>query len=328
MSETASPKLALVIPVYNEKESLPQLLTEIDAVKTEHRYNCQVLFIDDGSTDGSWEVIEELSRKYAYVQGIRFRGNFGKAAALAAGFDAVQAEIVFTLDADLQDDPKEIPHFLDKLNQGYDVVSGWKKIRHDPWHKVFPSRVFNAMVSRETGVKLHDHNCGFKAYRLAVVKEVELYGELHRFVPVLAAARGFRVSEIVIHHRARQHGRSKYGFNRFLKGFLDLGTVRFITRYGQRPQHYLGSLAVPPFLLGGFGLGLCLINGVVRWFADVGLPPTSQLVGILLSLALLLLASQLTIAGLLAELLVSKTVPGNRPAYAISQTTEPVQGAE
>ena len=270
---------------------------------------------------------KELSQKYAYVQGIRFRNNYGKAAALDAGFQHADADIVLTLDADLQDDPKEIPRFLNELNQGTDVVSGWKKVRHDPWHKVFPSRIFNAMVSKVTGVKLHDHNCGFKAYRKGVTEELRLYGELHRFVPILAANRGYRVGEIVIHHRARQHGQSKYGVKRFLRGLLDLGTVRFVTKYGDRPQHFLGSLAVLPFLLGCLGFVLFIVGGLLNGFTEYGWNGTGQIIVMMLSLALWLFASQLVIAGLVAELLVFKQSANGPPPYAIAETIHAQQGA-
>jgi glycosyltransferase involved in cell wall biosynthesis len=201
-------------------------------------------------------VIRSLAAADPRVRGIRFRRNFGKAAALTAGFRTARGSIVFTLDGDLQDDPAEIPRFLAKLEEGetFDVVSGWKRTRHDPWHKVGPSRVFNRMVSALTGCKLHDHNCGFKAYRREVLDEVTLYGELHRFVPVLAQERGFRVTEVVVNHRARKFGRSKYGFARFIKGLLDLLTVHFLSRYGQRPLHVLGALGLAMLAMGGLGL--------------------------------------------------------------------------
>ena len=226
--------ISLVIPLYNEAESLPALLADIRAAAETLPHTVEVVFVDDGSTDASWATIRTLADADAGVRAIRFRRNFGKAAALQAGFGVAAGEVVLTLDADLQDDPREIPRFLDAIAGGLDVVSGWKKVRHDPLHKTFPSRVFNGLVSRVTGVKLHDHNCGFKAYRREVLAEVRLYGELHRFVPVLAASRGFRVGELVVHHRARQFGRSKFGWQRTVKGFLDLVQVRFLTRFGQR----------------------------------------------------------------------------------------------
>ncbi len=219
--------------------------------------------MDDGSRDGSWSVLSNLAASDPRVRAIRFRRNFGKAAALTAGFAAARGERIFTLDADLQDDPAEIPRFLERLDEGYDVVSGWKKTRHDPWHKVIPSRIFNGMVSRLTGCRLHDHNCGFKLYRREVVREVGIYGELHRFVPVLAHARGFRVGEIEVHHRPRKHGSSKYGFSRFLKGFLDLLTVRFLTRFRQRPLHILGALGVVMLTVGLVGLTYLAVLWVI-----------------------------------------------------------------
>ncbi len=211
-----------VIPVYNEAESLRQLHQELDEVARAGGYELEIIFVDDGSNDDSWSTIEQLAAEDQRVRGVRLRRNFGKAAALTAGFAEVQGTIVFTLDADLQDDPREIPNLLAKLGDELDVVSGWKKVRHDPLEKVIPSRVFNGLVSWLTGVKLHDHNCGFKCYRAEVVREVAIYGELHRFVPVLAAARGFKIGELPVQHRARQHGKSKYGMRRYLKGFLDL----------------------------------------------------------------------------------------------------------
>jgi dolichol-phosphate mannosyltransferase len=244
VTDDSSGLLSLVVPVFNEQESLTQLVAEIDAVVSGlPGWRHEIVFVDDGSTDGSWEVIRGLAKR-EHVRGLRFRRNFGKAAALNAGFASARGNVVVTLDADLQDDPAEIPQFLDAIRAGKDVVSGYKQVRHDPWHKVFPSRVFNWMVSTVTGVKLHDHNCGFKAYRAAVVKEVKLYGELHRYVPVLAAARGFRVGELVVNHRARKFGRSKYGWKRFLKGFLDLVQVRVTTEFGWRPMHLFGTVGV------------------------------------------------------------------------------------
>ncbi len=236
--------LSIVIPVYNESDSLSQLHEELSEVAAAEGYQLGVIFVDDGSTDRSWEEIRAIAAADARVQGLRFRRNFGKASAFSAGFAQATGELVMTLDADLQDDPREIPKFLAEMEKGFDVVSGWKKVRHDPWHKVWPSRVFNWMVGKVTGVKLHDHNCGMKCYRREIFDEVRLYGELHRFVPVLAAGRGYRVGEVVISHRSRRFGHSKYGVTRFVKGFLDLLTVKFLTGFGQRPQHVLGTLGL------------------------------------------------------------------------------------
>jgi len=247
--------ISIVIPVYNEKESLKILLGEIDAVGRQANLNLEVLFVDDGSQDGSWDLIRELAASDQRVRGIRFRRNFGKAAALSAGFREIRGNPVITLDGDLQDDPKGIPLFLVALEQGLDVVSGWKRVRHDPWHKVLPSRVFNYLVSQLMGVRLHDHNCGMKCYRAEIFREVRLYGELHRFIPVLAAARGYKVGEIEIEHRPRRFGHSKYGVRRFVKGFLDLLTVKFLTGFGQRPT-FAGDNRVDGLRRRGLGHGV------------------------------------------------------------------------
>ena len=251
------------------------------------------------------DTIGELAEKDPRVRGIRFRRNFGKAAALNAGFNAARGETMMTLDADLQDDPREIPKLLEKLNQGCDVVSGWKQVRHDPWHKVLPSRVFNWLVGCMTGVRLHDHNCGMKAYRREVFDEVRLYGELHRFVPVLADARGFRVGEVAIQHRPRKFGRSKYGMARFVKGFLDLLTVKFLTGFGQRPQHFLGAAGLLFTALGFSGMAYLAIYWIFRtlWFPDW--PPLHERPALLYSLGSLLFGGQLMSIGFLAELITA-----------------------
>jgi dolichol-phosphate mannosyltransferase len=313
--------LSLVVPVFNEHESLPQLVTEIEAVVNAlPGWAHEIIFVDDGSTDGSWGRIRELTSA-GPVRGLRFRRNFGKAAALAAGFAAARGEIVMTLDADLQDDPIEIPRFLEAIQSGKDVVSGYKQVRHDPWHKVFPSRVFNRMVSTVTGVKLHDHNCGFKAYRAGVVRELRVYGELHRYLPVLAAEKGFKVGELVIHHRPRKFGRSKYGIGRFTRGFLDLVSVQFLTGYGDRPQHFLGRFGLIPLALGLLGLVLLGVNALVRLFTtNIGIDPTGQIVGVIIAVGLLLFGSQLLIAGLLAELIVDRDASADPPYSILEQT--------
>ncbi|MFH1354155.1 MAG: glycosyltransferase family 2 protein [bacterium] len=242
--------LSIIVPVYNEARGLEELLAEIGRVAGRHALAAEIIFVDDGSTDKSWNVVRQMARADERVRGIRLRRNFGKAAALSAGWRAARGELVMTLDADLQDDPEEIPRFLAEINKGFDVVSGWKMIRRDSWQRVLASRVFNYLVSRLTGVRLHDHNSGMKCYRLAVVKDIRLYGELHRFIPVLAVARGWRVGEINVNHRKRKYGRSKYGVRRFVKGFLDLLTVKFLTGFKQRPQHLLGTMGLFFFLAG------------------------------------------------------------------------------
>ncbi len=298
--------LSIVIPVYNEHESLERLLGELDEVARAHDYELEVIFVDDGSTDGSWSVIEQLAERDARVRGIKFRRNFGKTAALSAGFQAADGDVVITLDADLQDDPAEIPRFLEALDGGLDLVSGWKQVRHDPWHKVAASRVFNFLVRRLTGVLLHDQNCGMKAYRREVLGEIRLYGELHRFVPVLAAARGFAIGEIPVHHRARQYGRSKYGVGRLLRGFLDLLTVTFLTGYGQRPQHLLGAIGLVSFLVGA--VGLIYLAGfwtAAQLFPEWDLDPLHQRPAVIYSVGALLLGGQLMSIGFLAEMIAA-----------------------
>jgi len=305
--------LTIVIPVFNEADSLRELYGEISSVctglGTGHTIDAEIIFVDDGSSDGAWQIVNDLASQDARVRGIRFRRNFGKAAALSAGLQAASGEILCMLDADLQDDPAEIPAFLAKLAEGFDVVNGWKRRRHDPWHKVYPSRVFNYLVGRLTGLPLHDHNCGLKCFRREVVDEIRLYGELHRFIPVLAHARGFKVTELEVHHRPRKFGHSKYGVHRFLRGFLDLLTVKFLTGYGQRPQHVLGALG-----LAFFGLGACgLLLLAVEWLLTnvppyiVKFPPIGPRPLLAYSVVSLLLGGQLLSLGFLAELIVAYT---------------------
>jgi len=313
--------ISVVIPVYNEEESLPALHRELDAALARLGAEAEFIFVDDGSRDGSWRAVVDLAARDPRVRAIRFRRNFGKASALTAGFQAARGERVFTLDADLQDDPAEIPRFLERIDSGLDVVSGWKRTRHDPWHKVYPSRVFNALVSRLTGCRLHDHNCGFKAYRAEVLREVGIYGELHRFVPALAFAKGFRVGEIEVHHRPREFGKSKYGFTRFLKGLLDLFTVVFLTRFRQRPLHVIGASGL---MLSGLGLAgmlyLVLVWTANFWQADPHPIGTRPL--LFYSMALLLVGAQLFSLGFLAELVTSYGLRAD-DTYSVAETIRP-----
>lgn len=235
-----SRRISIVVPVYNEEESIETLLREIREVSGPHDWTVEVVFVDDGSDDESWAQIAALSEADPLVGGLRFQKNAGKAAALMAGFAAARGDLVFMMDADLQDPPVEMHRFVDMIDAGWDVVSGWKKIRHDPWHKVYPSHVFNRLISRLTGVRLHDHVCGFKCLRREVLPHLRLYGEFHRFVGVLAAGKGFKVTEIPTLHRPRTTGVGKYGFARFAKGFVDLLSVVLLTRFGWRPQHLIG----------------------------------------------------------------------------------------
>lgn len=236
--------ISIVVPVCNEEDNLGALLREIRGVADERQWNIEVLLVDDGSRDTSWARIQALANDDPRIGGIRFQTNAGKTAALTAGFAAVRGDVVFMMDADLQDPPSEMPRLLEVLDSGYDVVSGWKKVRHDPWHKVYPSRVFNKIIGWVTGVHLHDHVCGLKCFRKQVVKELRLYGDFHRFLAVLSAARGYRVTEVATLHRSRTHGRSKYGFARFAKGLLDLLSVVALTRFRWRPQHLIGGIGL------------------------------------------------------------------------------------
>jgi glycosyltransferase involved in cell wall biosynthesis len=320
--------ISIVIPLVNEMESLPILFNEIVEATRAANIAFEAILVDDGSTDSSWGVITELAGQDSRVRGLRFRRNFGKAAALSAGFRAARGDTIITLDADLQDDPKEIPRFIAAMDKGFDVVSGWKKVRHDPWHKVWPSWVFNSLVGLVTGVKLHDHNCGMKSYRSEIFREVRLYGELHRFIPVLAAARGWKVGEIEINHRARQYGHGKYmGASRFLKGFLDLLTVKFLTGYGKRPQHLLGGIGILSFLAGNFGFLLLAFTWIVNQFAPGTFLPVHERALVFYSMAALLLGAQMMSIGFLAELITAYQ-SRDEESYSIAETTAPREPAD
>lgn len=311
--------LSFVIPAINEAPSLAALRDQITESVTSLGQDYEIIFIDDGSKDATWATIKTLSEADSHVRGIRFRRNFGKAAALTAGFEASKGDIVFTLDADLQDDPHEIPKFLEKLDAGADVVSGWKKKRYDPWHKVFPSRVFNWLVGRLTGVKLHDHNCGFKCYRRDVIEEVRIRGELHRFVPVLAAAQGFKVDEVEVNHRPRQFGSSNYGVTRIVKGLLDLLTVLFLTSYRQRPQHLLGAMGLTSFFFGFAGVLYLAIYWVVKnGFGFDKWPAVHERPILHYAIALLLLGGQFIAIGILAEL-ITATAGRDAPQFSVRE---------
>lgn len=314
--------LSIVIPTLDEAPCLEELYSQLAAMGTTYGYELQIIFVDDGSTDGSWKIIEKLARQDQRVLGIRFRRNFGKSAALSAGFDAAVGEIIVTMDADLQDDPAEVPKLIARLEDGFDVVNGWKQERHDPWDKTLPSKVFNKLVSWMTGVQLHDHNCGLKCFRREVINEVRLYGELHRFVPVLAAARGFRVGEVVVRHRPRLQGKSKYGLSRIPKGLLDLLTVRFITRFNQRPQHWLGMGALASLMLGILGMGYLAMQWCMSRLPGNVPIHLHETAALYYSLVLLLIGAQLLALGFVAEL-ISALLSRDTDTYSIAAHTEP-----
>jgi glycosyltransferase involved in cell wall biosynthesis len=304
-------ELSILVPVFNEADSLRELHGEITVACSklglEGRY--EVVFVDDGSRDGSPDVLDALADSDPHVVVIHLRRNFGKSPALAAGFEYVRGSIVITMDADLQDDPAMIPEFVERIRGGADLVSGWKQRRHDPVDKTLPSRVFNAVVSRLSGVKLRDFNCGFKAYRAECVRELRVYGGFHRFLPVFANDRGFRVEELVVRHRPRKHGYSKFGSRRFFEGLLDLPTVLLLTRYRTRPLHFFG---VPGALVMFVGLAL-LTYLTVLWFLGhpVGTRPLLSL-GVLLTIT----GVQILCVGLVAEVIVRTTL-GRAEVYAI-----------
>lgn len=313
--------LSVVIPVFNETESLRELHEELKAVSSEHDIECEFIFVDDGSSDDSWKTICEITNADSRAKGIRFRRNFGKAAALTAGMREATGENIVMMDADLQDDPAEIPRLLAKQAEGFDIVNGWKVRRLDPWHKVYPSRVFNWMASTLTGVKLHDHNCGLKLFPADVAKEIRIYGELHRFIPILAASRGFTVTELEVNHRERQFGHSKYGVRRFLRGLLDLITVRFLTGFGNRPQHALGAIGLLFFAIGC--LGLTYLGGywiAMRLFEAIKVEDIGARPLLAYSIAATLLGAQALTLGLLAELIVART--SDRDTFSVAETTE------
>lgn len=254
----AKRRLSIVIPAFNEEESLPELVRLIDSVCNENNYDYDIIFINDGSTDKTEAVIHQLREANAAIKLISFRRNFGKSAALAEGFARAKGEIIITMDADLQDDPNEIVNLIAKLDEGHDLVSGWKKKRHDPLGKTLPSKLFNYTTSKLAGIKLNDFNCGLKAYRSEVAKTIKVYGEMHRFLPVLAYWQGFRIGEIPVQHHARKYGYSKFGARRFFSGFFDLLTVLFITKYKRKPMHIFGFAGLASLTVGGLILGYLL----------------------------------------------------------------------
>lgn len=317
----ASRSLSIVVPLYNEEATLRTLRDRAVGMAEKNGLELQIVFVDDGSKDGSWSEIQKLAAEDSRVVGLRFRRNFGKAAALAAGMEQVTAPVVVTMDADLQDDPDEVPNLIAKLDEGYDCVSGWKQKRHDPWHKTMPSKVFNWTVGRMTGLKLHDHNCGLKAYRRNIFDEVKLYGEMHRFIPVLAAARGFRVTELPVVHHPREHGQSKYGWSRLPKGFLDLMTVCLLTEYRQRPLHLMGSLGLLSLAVGSLVLLFLTAAWCVTRCFDFEAPiHLHQRALFYYAVVAIIVGVQLVSTGILAELIIAANRPNTVP-YSIAERT-------
>ena len=311
--------ISVVVPLYNEEESLAELVAWIDRVAQQHTLTYEVIMIDDGSSDNSWAEVERLKESYPAIKGIRFARNYGKSAALYCGFAEAEGEVVFTMDADLQDSPDEIPEMRRMiLEDGYDLVSGWKRKRYDPAGKRLPSKFFNFTARIVSGIKLHDFNCGLKAYRRRVIKSIEVYGEMHRYIPILAKHAGFRkIGEKVVHHRERKYGVSKFGMERMVKGYLDLITVSFMSHFGRSPMYFFGSLGTIMFLLGG-GTTVWVIAAKL-WKQMHGLPLRAVTDQPLFFVAILtvILGVQLFLAGFLGELINRRS--SDRNTYLIDK---------
>ena len=312
VEEVRENEISVVVPVLNEEESLKELASKLEDVLNENfASDWEVFFIDDGSTDKSFEVIRELNRQNPNFKGISFRRNYGKSAALAVGFKYSKGKIIVTMDGDLQDDPSEIPHLKAKLDQGYDLVSGWKKVRHDPITKTAPSKLFNYVTSKISGVCLHDFNCGLKMYRAQVVKSVQVYGEMHRYIPVLAHLEGFKVTEIPVHHHARKYGKSKYRFARFFNGFLDLLTIVFTSRFMKRPLHFFGTVGIVLTLIG------CMIDLVLVIEKICGLTDLTNRPLMTIGIAMIIVGIQSISTGLLGEMIVKNNA--DRINYSVKE---------
>lgn len=306
--------VSVVVPLFNERESLPELVAWIDRVAVGHAFSYEIIMVDDGSTDGSWECIEELKAHYPALRGIGFARNYGKSAALYCGFEAARGEVVITMDADLQDSPDEIPELRRMIvEEGYDLVSGWKKRRYDPIGKRWPSKFFNWTARRASGIRLHDFNCGLKAYRRKVVKSIEVYGEMHRFIPILARKAGFRrIGEKVVEHRARKYGQSKFGVERMLKGYLDLISVLFMSHFGRSPMYFFGGLGTLMFLFGG-GTAVWIIAAKLwKQMHDLPLRSVTEQPLFYLALVAAVLGVQLFLAGFLGELINRNATDRNK----------------
>jgi glycosyltransferase involved in cell wall biosynthesis len=310
--------LSVVVPVFNEEESLPELTTWIEKVCLSADLTFEILYVDDGSSDSSWKIIEDLSHQKPFIKGLRFRRNYGKAAALHTGFSNASGEVVITMDSDLQDSPDEIPGLVRMIREeGYDLVSGWKKKRYDPFIKRVTSKFYNGTARWSSGIKLHDFNCGLKAYRNEVVKSIEVFGEMHRYIPMLAKEAGFRkIGEKIVVHRARKYGVTKYGFDRFIKGYLDLLTIGFITRYGKSPMHLFGSLGTLMFVIGFLTAGF--LGGKKLWyvFHNQRAPLVTGSPWFYIALTVMIIGTLLFMTGFLGELINRNS--SERNSYLIS----------
>ena len=305
--------ISVIIPLYNEVESLPDLHQWISKVMEANGYSYEIILIDDGSSDGSWNWIEKASETDERVKGVRFQRNYGKSAALHTGFEEAQGDVVITMDADLQDSPDEIPKLYAMIKeQGFDLVSGWKKKRYDPISKTLPSKIYNSTASYVTGIKLHDFNCGLKAYKLEVVKSIEVYGEMHRYIPYMAKQAGFsNIGECIVQHQARKYGITKFGFSRFIFGYLDLMSISFISRFGKRPMHLFGTLGSLMFLLGFLAVAWIGTYKLINLSHGILIGRITQDPYFYLALTLMILGTQLFLAGFLGELISRSSTDRN-----------------
>lgn len=314
--------ISVVVPLFNEDESLPELTAWIAKVMNDNNFSYEIVLIDDGSTDKSWEVIESLREQNDAIKGIKFRRNYGKSAALNVGFEATYGDVIITMDADLQDSPDEIPELYRRIKEEkLDLISGWKKKRYDPITKTIPTKLFNAATRKMSGIELNDFNCGLKAYRSDVIKTIEVYGEMHRYIPVIAKWAGFnKIAEQVVEHRARKYGTTKFGFSRFINGFLDLLSIFFVGKFGKRPMHFFGSLGVLSFLIGTF-MALWMI-GVKLYHITAEIPYKREITDqplFYIALVAIVVGSQMFLTGFVAEL-VSRNAP-ERNQYLIEKRT-------
>jgi len=296
--------ISIVVPLYNEDESLPELVTWIDKVMNENNFSYEVVLVDDGSTDKSWAVIEELKKTYSSIKAIKFRRNYGKSAALNVAFEVTQGDVIITMDADLQDSPDEIPELYRRIKEeNYDIISGWKKKRYDPITKTIPTKLFNAATRKMSGIELNDFNCGLKAYRSDVVKTIEVYGEMHRYIPVIAKWAGFtKIGEQVVEHRARKYGVTKFGLSRFINGFLDLLSIFFVGKFGKRPMHFFGSLGVLSFVIGIIMALYIMIEKKILIWNNLPYRDSTDQPLFYLALVAIVVGSQMFLAGFIAEL--------------------------
>jgi glycosyltransferase involved in cell wall biosynthesis len=314
--------VSIVIPLYNEHESLPELTRWINDVMVNNDLAYEIVYVDDGSTDGSWDVIEELKKQYSQIKALKFRRNYGKSAGLNRGFDAAQGDVVITMDADLQDSPDEVPELVRMITEeGYDLVSGWKKKRYDPLTKTVPTKLYNWAARKMSGIMLHDFNCGLKAYRKDVVKSVEVYGEMHRYIPVIAKWAGFdKIGEKVVQHQERKFGVTKFGIERFINGPLDLLVITFMSRFGKRPMHFFGVYGILMFILGGAVSVWLILEKVIALANQTKVREVTDQPLFYLAILAMIIGTQLFMAGFLAEMIARSS--SDRNNYQIADTID------